>query len=219
MWNLAEETLFGCYVTTLNNAFEIEMVPEDKGFEIGSESFNIPTPHSRALRIYHVSTMEDLSFTPANFSQSLTTPECHHLCLYSTPTLNTEQLSMFFDGVAWDDDITSSEGNFPTAPLDDEVWPEDPILDRQLCICKAPQEQNCQCSYPCPYSTTTFKMDLPQSTPQDAAVLNYELMDFNDISSDLPDIMTTTSDDDIPDLMDILNSEHLDNIQHKARFA
>ena len=57
-------------------------------------------------------------------------------------------------------------------------------------------------------------MDLPQSTPQDAAVFWYELMDFNDISSDLPDIMMTTSDDDIPDLVDILDSEHLDNIQH-----
>ena len=36
-------------------------------------------------------------------------------------------------------------------------------------------------------------------------------MDFSDISSDLPDIMTTTSDDDIPNLEDILDSAHLDN--------
>ena len=59
-------------------------------------------------------------------------------------------------------------------------------------------------------------MDLLQSTPQHEAVLNYEQMDFCNISSDLPDIMTTMSDDDIPDLVDILNSEHLDNIQHTA---
>ena len=47
----------------------------------------------------------------------------------------------------------------------------------------------------------------------------YEKMDFSDISSDLPDIMTTTSDDDIPDLEDILDSAHLDNIQHGVWFA
>ena len=62
-------------------------------------------------------------------------------------------------------------------------------------------------------------MDLPQSTPQDTAVLNYELMDFSDILSDFPDIMMTTSDDDIPDHVDISDSEHLDNIQHRAWFA
>ena len=60
-------------------------------------------------------------------------------------------------------------------------------------------------------------MDLLQSTPQGTTVCNYELMDFSDITSDLPDIMTTTCDDDIPHLVDI--SECLDNIQHKAWFG
>ena len=45
------------------------------------------------------------------------------------------------------------------------------------------------------------------------------MMDISDMSSDLPDIMMTMSNDDIPDLVDILNSEHLDNIQHTAWFA
>ena len=105
----------------------------------------------------------------------------------------------------------------PTAPLDNEVWSEGPILDRLLYMHERPHEPNLQCSYPCPYSTTTLRMDLPQSTPKGATVLNSDLMDFSDISSDLPDIMTTASDDDIPDLMDI--SECLDNIQHEALFA
>ena len=43
-------------------------------------------------------------------------------------------------------------------------------------------------------------MDLPQSTPQAGAVLNHEQIDFCDISSDLPDIMTM-SGNDIPDLV------------------
>ena len=36
--------------------------------------------------------------------------------------------------------------------------------------------------------------------------LNYDLMDFSDISSDLPDIMMTRSDADIPDLDDVLDA-------------
>ena len=60
-------------------------------------------------------------------------------------------------------------------------------------------------------------MDLPQSTPQGAAVLNYEQMDFSDISSDFPDIIMTTSNEEIPDLKDI--SECLDNMQCEAWFA
>ena len=55
-------------------------------------------------------------------------------------------------------------------------------------------------------------MDLPQPTPWDEAVFHYELMDFSDISSDLQDIMTTMSDYDIPDLVDVSDSEHLDAV-------
>ena len=62
-------------------------------------------------------------------------------------------------------------------------------------------------------------MDITQSTPQDAAVFHHELMEFSDISSDLPDIMMTTSDNDIPDPVDISDSERLDNIQHGVWFA
>ena len=75
--NLPEETLFDCFVTTLNNAFETELAQEHKGYESGSESFNVPIPLSRAPRVYHVSTMGDLSFNPANFGQSPTIPEQH----------------------------------------------------------------------------------------------------------------------------------------------
>ena len=62
-------------------------------------------------------------------------------------------------------------------------------------------------------------MNLSQSPYQDAAVFRYEIMDLSDISSDLPDIMMTTSDDGIPDLVDILDSAHMDDIQHDTWFA
>ena len=51
--------------------------------------------------------------------------------------------------------------------------------------------------------TTTFWMDLLQSTLQNEAVFNYNPMDISDIESDLPDIMMITSDADIPDLDDV----------------
>ena len=75
--NLPEEILFSHFVTTLNDAFETELAQDDEGCESGSESFNIPTSLSRALRIYHVSTKEVFSFNPENFGQSPTTPEQH----------------------------------------------------------------------------------------------------------------------------------------------
>ena len=129
------------------------------------------------------------------------------MCQFLTPTPPTEQSYIDFN-----DKSTSTEEHFPTAPLDDEVWSEDPIPDRVLCIHKGPHGSNLQCSYPWFYSTTAFRMDLLQSTPQGAIVLNYEQIDFSDIPSDFPDIMMTTSDNDIPDFEDIPNSEHMDNI-------
>ena len=77
MLNLPEEIPIGHFVTTLNDAFETELAQEDAGYESGSENFNIPTPPSRALRIYHISTKEDLSFDPLHFGQSPTTPVQH----------------------------------------------------------------------------------------------------------------------------------------------
>ena len=72
MWSLPEETLFGYFVTTLNDAFETELAQDDEGYESRSESFNIPAPLRRAPRVYHVSTREELSFDPTNFGQSST---------------------------------------------------------------------------------------------------------------------------------------------------
>ena len=93
-------------------------------------------------------------------------------------------------------DATAEENNFPTDPLDDDIWLEYPVPDRYLCIHEQSQPHY-QFSYPCLYS-----LDLPQSTPEDAPVPYYKIMDHSDIS-DLQDIMTTISDEDIPNLEDI----------------
>ena len=44
-------------------------------------------------------------------------------------------------------------------------------------------------------------------------------MDLSDISSDLSDTMTTTSNDDIPNLEGISDPEYLYNMQHRVWFA
>ena len=95
-------------------------------------------------------------------------------------------------------DVTADENeNFPTAPLDDDIWLEDPVPDRHLCIHKQSQSHY-QCSYPCPHS-----LDLPHSAPEDAPAPYQGMMDLSNIS-DFQGVMTATSDEDIPDLEDIL---------------
>ena len=65
--NLLEEILLGHFMTTLNDAFEIKLTQEDEGYDSGSENFYIPTALSGAPRVYHVSTVDNLSFNLANF--------------------------------------------------------------------------------------------------------------------------------------------------------
>ena len=60
----SDEISFGHYVTALNAAFESKLALEDKGYESGSESFNIPTPLRRTSKIHHVSSVENASFDP-----------------------------------------------------------------------------------------------------------------------------------------------------------
>ena len=74
LWNLSEEILFGCLLTTLNDTFERELTQEDEHYDSGIESLSIPTPLSRAPCIYHISMNENLSFNPTT---PLTTAEQH----------------------------------------------------------------------------------------------------------------------------------------------
>ena len=40
----SNKILFGCFMTTLNTAFEWKLALEDEGYKSSSENFNIPTP-------------------------------------------------------------------------------------------------------------------------------------------------------------------------------
>ena len=90
----------------------------------------------------------------------------------------------------------TAEEDFSTAPLDDDIWLEDTVLDRHLCIHEQSQPHY-QCSHLCPCS-----LDLPHSALEDAPAPYYEMMDLSGIP-DLQDVVTTISDEDIPDLEDI----------------
>ena len=136
------------------------------------------------LGLWHPSTPDS---SPLHGRAEPPSPVQHHMNYHHTSTPSTGDSFQ---------DATVEEEDFPTAPLDDTIWLEDPVPHRHLCIHKQSQ-LHYQCSYPCPY-----RLELPHSSPEDAPAPYYELMDLSDIS-DLLDVMTTTSDEDIPDLKDI----------------
>ena len=88
------------------------------------------------------------------------------------------------------------EEHFPLGPLDDDIWQEEPVPDSHLCIHNQSQPHDL-CHYPCPYS-------LDQLHPISGIIQtpHYKIMDLSDIFS-FPEVMTTASNEDIPDLEDV----------------
>ena len=142
--------------------------------------------------------------SPANRGAEHPSPAQHHLNHHHTSPQSTNQ---FFK-----DDTTKE--NFPTALLDDDIWSEDHIPDRHLCIHDTSQ-LNHLCNYPCPYADLSFARNLTPSLTPEAAEFWHDIMDLMD--ADLEDIMSTTSAEDILDLEDI--SDYLDSGQLEAWFA
>ena len=209
----SDEILFGCFMTTLNAAFESKLVLEDECYESGSENFNIPTPLRRTSKIHHVCSVKNTSFDPAPVTPCSTgTIQSHcrlvHRCLtYSsseddddTPTGeipypdSTPQVQYHADALQQPSykctlnayvTLEEEEKDFQTVPLDDKHWDMEEIPDRHLCI----HEQSILhelCPYTCPYLDYT-------------SASYYDTLDLSDISK-FEDLMTTSSDEDIPDL-------------------
>ena len=80
-----------------------------------------------------------------------------------------------------------------TAPLDDDIWMEEPVPDRYLCTHEHLQPHDL-CPYPYPYS-----LDQLHLAPEYALTPQH----FSDIF-DFWDAMTTASSEDIPSLQDVL---------------
>ena len=112
----------------------------------------------------------------------------HHMDIHNTATPCSDD--------SFQDATTDDEEYFPIAPLDDDVWLEDPVPDRHFCIHEQSQPHD-QCLYPCPYS-----LDQLHPAQKDAPAPHYKMMELSDIF-DFQDMMTTISDEDIPDLKDI----------------
>ena len=91
-----DEMLFGCFITTLNAAFEQKLTLEDEGYESGSENFNIPTPLRRTSKIHCMSNVKNTSFdpdpvTPCSTRQSHLRPVHRQLTYSSSNDVDTSE--------------------------------------------------------------------------------------------------------------------------------
>ena len=61
----SNEILFGCFVITLNAAFDQQLSLADEGYKSGSDTIDLPSSLRKTPRIHHVSSMEHALFDPA----------------------------------------------------------------------------------------------------------------------------------------------------------
>ena len=81
----SDEILFGCFVITLNAAFDQQLSLADECYESGWDTIDLPTLLRKIPRIHHVSSIEHASFdpaptTPCSTSQTPPKPVCR--CLF-----------------------------------------------------------------------------------------------------------------------------------------
>ena len=229
----SDEILLGCFMTTLNATFESKLTLEDEGYESSSENFNIPTPLKRTSKIHHISSIKNASFdpdlvTPCSTGTKESCCRLVHRCLTfssseedddDTPTdeipspnstlpvqYHTDTFQQTPSKCTLNAHVTLEAGeeveeDFQTVPLDDEHWDVEEIHDRHLCI-HVHSLPHGLCPYLCPY------LDYQASS-------YLSTLDLSDISK-FEDLMTTSSDKDIPALNDIgywkktvVRNEHL----------
>ena len=217
----SDKILFHHFVTTLNAAFESKLALEDEGYDSGLENFNIPTPCWRTSKIQHISSVENASFdpvpvTPCSSRELCLNPVCRRLTYSSSDDDDTREDDVPFPCSApqvqyhahdpWslspkctlhasihleeeeEEEEDDEEEDFETFLLDDEHWTTEEIPDRPLCIHEHWLLHRL-CPYLCPY------LDYQTSS-------YFDTMDLSDISK-FRDLMTTSSDEDIPALYDI----------------
>ena len=202
----------------LNAAFEQNLALVDEGYERGSENFNIPTPLRRTSKIHHISSIENACFNPVPVSpcstrQSHLRPVCRRLMYIPSddddtsedevtspcsmlqsqyPTPDTRSSTSKHTLAAYEhlEEEAAEEEDFQTVSLDNEHWNTEEIPDRPLCIHEHSLPHGL-CPYPCPYADY-------QTPPY------FETMDLSDTSK-FEDLMTTSSDEDIPALEDSIH--------------
>ena len=186
-------------MTTLNNAFKWQLTLEDMGYDSGSESLSVATPLCREPWPFHVLTQENFSFGPAtpraHPSPGYLQTVCHQLTYKedneSPPdhSPGDDILAHWLPSIGEEEDDDIGE-HFLTVSLDDDVWMEEPVPERHLCIHE--NSQHYLCPYLCPYSLNPLYLT-QEEAPQ--------YIDLSDIFK-FPDVVSA-SDDDIPNLEDI----------------
>ena len=101
----------------------------------------------------------------------------------------------FLDVTCEEEEEDEEDAHIPTAPLDDDIWVDEPLLDRHLCIHEHSQPHDL-CPYPCPYHLDQLHLT-PEYTPAPQYIDLSNMFNF-------PDVMTTASNEDIPSLEDVL---------------
>ena len=101
-------------------------------------------------------------------------------------------LAHHLPSIAEEEDADDAEEHFLTVSLDDNVWMEEPVPVRHLCIHE--NSQHDLCPYPCLYSLNLLHL-IEEDNPQ--------YIGLNGIFK-FPDVIVSASDDDVPSLEDIL---------------
>ena len=217
----SDEILFCHFVTTLNVTFESTLALEDRGYESGSENFNIPTPCRRTSKIHHVSSIKNTSFDPdpaTPLSTGTRESHCRPVCRCLTYSSSKED-----DDGTPTDEIPPPNSTLPvqyhtdtlqqpsskdtlnvyvTLEVEEEEEEEDfqtvPLDDEHWDMKEIPDRHLCihEDSLPhrlCPYPC-------PYSDYQASSY--YDTLDLSDIS-EFEDLMITSSNEDIPALNDI----------------
>ena len=150
-------------------------------------------------RIHRVSSIKNASFNPdpgipQSTFQTAPRPECRWLSFNSSDdsdttedTLPTPRATPTGTPVYLQEDMEEEE-DFQMVPFEDEHWTTEDVPDRTSCIHEHAIPHGL-CPYPCPYAN--------YSVPSYA-----DSMDLSDISN-FEDIMTTSSDEDIPAIEDM----------------
>ena len=106
----SDEILFGCFMSTLNATFKSKLALEDEGYESGSGNFNICTALRRTSKIYHISSVKNVSFdTDPVTPCSTSTRESHHRPVHRCLTYSSSE----DDDDAPTDEIPSPNSTLP----------------------------------------------------------------------------------------------------------
>ena len=180
-----------------------------KDMRVEVEISTYPFLSDELPRIHHVSSNENISFGPSTPCTTATS-QSHHKPVYcglsfcssdndeSSPVHSTmppqnpmdfsqQWLTTSIPTICDDLKEDKEEEDFQTVALDDDHWTMDEIPDRHLCIHEHLLPHSL-CPYQCPY------MDYTSTSYHDT-------LDLSDIS-EFKDLITTSSDEDIPALDD-----------------